>query len=224
MNKRIGLFLICIVFSLSCGWMAYGAKEDHTNIVDKKQPENTAAYDEIKVEQFGQVLEKSTDAIQQVAERKRKDAEKIKEEAERIGAAVEKAAKVSGESITPDYIRSNLTENMSKDEVAALLGDHYKKLKNEEGDVTKWRYDFIKNSAYEISADSQLPDVEGLRAGHIRAQLFLEWSKGEAEGHHEAGKLSTYTFYQLEEDGEIWEYGLSEDGEELTQVYKPSNR
>lgn len=198
------LISIIIMLSFSFGWMTYGAMREKDNDAVNAARENAEQVSEQT--HFEEVLNKSADKIMQFAERRREETERIlKKEAERIGETVEKAAQAAGEHITPEFIRESLSAGMTKEKVKAVLGDHYRRLESEDGTMNLWRYDYLRNTAYDVPMNGNNPDVEGIANGSIHAQLFIEWNEDET--------LRSYSFYQLNEEGKLEEYHLTSDEE-----------
>jgi outer membrane protein assembly factor BamE (lipoprotein component of BamABCDE complex) len=116
-------------------------------------------------------------------------------------SAVEEAEK----AVDLAFVKQNLKQRMSKEEVKRLFGTVYTEVYGMDDDET-WRYDFGKKEGYEFHVEGNLDavDLEGLRQGSLASQLFVSFD--------EKGEVKSFAYYYLGADGMIHEYRVMPDG------------
>ncbi|MFS0674595.1 hypothetical protein [Ornithinibacillus sp. 179-J 7C1 HS] len=110
-----------------------------------------------------------------------------------------------------DDVKEQLILDLSKNEVEALFGENYHKVKSAFDEAEIWRYDFGAIGGYIYNEGYDHADIEGMQRGIIQAQLFVEWNTN--------NNVEAYTVLFLNSDERtIYFYELMPDGTERERV------
>ncbi|GAA0381981.1 FG-GAP repeat domain-containing protein [Bacillus horti] len=113
---------------------------------------------------------------------------------------------------TVDYVLEHTRIGRTQEEILELFGEQYEEVipgLESPGVVGMWRYDAVIEESYEYDTGftpaTDSVDIEGIREGKLRYQLFVSW--------REDGAAHSYTLYYLE-NNRVHEYRLWNDGGE----------
>jgi len=108
-------------------------------------------------------------------------------------------------------IKEKMQLGLTKESVKKLLGDGFIKVKNSMDDSEIWRYDMEAKEGY-ISPDDEYDtgDIEGLKKGDLKMQLFIQWN--------DKDKVEWYSgIYLNNSDERVYDYRIMSNGEEKHQ-------
>ncbi|UFJ39490.1 hypothetical protein LOK74_15685 [Brevibacillus humidisoli] len=121
----------------------------------------------------------------------------------------------SGEQVKEldiSYVKENLKQGLSQDEVKKLFGDKFTKVKSAMDNTDMWRYDFGAREGYQ-SPDDQYDtvDVEGIKNGELEMIVFVGWTID--------GRVDTFSaYYMKKSDGNVYDYRVLPNGEVKEQA------
>ncbi|KPB05619.1 hypothetical protein [Bacillus sp. CHD6a] len=90
------------------------------------------------------------------------------------------------ETISADFVLSNVSTGMSKQEVRNILGTNYVKVEQsmDSGPIfTLNRYDFPVEEGYVFESQMDFLDIEGVRSGRMRMQVIVQYDGELVEGY-----------------------------------------
>lgn len=108
---------------------------------------------------------------------------------------------------------SKMQVGLTKQQVESSFGKEYVETTGAEDGQPIWRYDYVgqEGYVYEDPTSSDSVDMEGLKNGMMRMQLFIKWSNEDV--------VENITLYYKGDDGKIYEYRLFHDGgEKVTEI------
>lgn len=137
------------------------------------------------------------------------------QEKEPTPVASEQAVPSEGEK-TKSLFLDKLRPGMNEEEITNLFGRDFSLVENVMEGTETWRYDRGKTGSYTFDDQGiDKVDLEGLKAGHIEAQMFIDWT--------EEGLVTSAALYlkEVEQEGRYREYHLEEDGsmEEIEKTF-----
>ncbi|MBO8173081.1 MAG: hypothetical protein H0Z33_14470 [Bacillaceae bacterium] len=113
------------------------------------------------------------------------------------------------------FVKEYLKRGDTTEKVQQLLGHDYIKVQSALDGRNMWRYDFPAYPGYHFEAVGNMDDVdvEGLRTGKMRMQLFISWD--------EQDQVYDYSVFYRDEDGSVKGYYRLSTGEEKVDVLTP---
>ena len=108
---------------------------------------------------------------------------------------------------TVETIKTKIKLGLSKEEVKSSLGDDITAIKNSMDDSEMWRYDIEAKENYTSPDDEyDMGDIEGLKNGELKIQLFIQWNSKDTVEWYSA-------LYLNESDGKVYDYRVMSNGE-----------
>ncbi|GIQ71062.1 hypothetical protein DUZ99_03330 [Xylanibacillus composti] len=111
---------------------------------------------------------------------------------------------------TVAQLDANMAIGMTKEEVAALIGDDYAEITMAMDNAEGWRYDIGAVDGYSFDDVLDSVDLEGIKQGDVALQIFIQFDS--------EGQVNGYSAYQADEDGSISVYQWLENGELKTDT------
>lgn len=112
-----------------------------------------------------------------------------------------------------EALLAKMQVGLSKQQAESSFGTQYVETTGAKDGEPLWRYDFVgqEGYVYKDPIDSDSIDLDGLKNGLMRMQLFIEWSKEDV--------VDNMALYYKGKDDKIYEYLLfSDGGERVTEI------